>query len=271
MNYKLIAIDMDNTALNSKKELSDRSIKAMSAAISQGKHVVFSTGRGVSLVLDYMDMVPGMRYLISASGAEVLDVPGKKTLYKKSIDAETVKHILAEAAGGYCLPVIYMNGESYGDSWTVDSAADFHVGAFEPIYRKRMVILDDCFGYFMQNTQPVEKINFFYADADAPAVYEKIKDLPISITSYTPKSLEINASGISKAKGLEVLCTYLGISAAECIAVGDSMNDEELFRCAGLKVAMGNATDKLKSMADIITDDCENDGVAKIIEQYLLD
>lgn len=269
--YKLLAADMDGTALNSKKELSPRTVAAMEKAIAEGYHVLFSTGRGISFVSPYIEQVKGMRYVISASGAEVLDVAEGRCLYKESIDPETVKYIFAAANGHYCLPVIYMNGESYGTEWTIDCADDFGLRAFESIYRQAMILTPDAFQYFMENPQPVEKINLFYAGTDdVPEILAQIKELPVRFTSITPTSLEINASGISKAKGIEALCKELGIELSEVIAVGDSMNDMEMLSVAGLKVAMGNANEEVKALCDLVCDDCDNDGVAKIIEEYLL-
>ena len=74
MKYKLFAADMDGTALNTKKELTPRTVAAMEKAAEQGKTVVFSTGRSISLIKPYIDMVKGMRYAVTASGASVIDL-----------------------------------------------------------------------------------------------------------------------------------------------------------------------------------------------------
>ena len=108
MKYKLLAADMDATALNSKKELTPANVNAMEKAIAQGKTVVFSTGRSISLVKPYIDMVRGMRYAVTGSGASVIDTQtGKKFLYE-TIDPETVKYIAARAAG-YVMPIFFID------------------------------------------------------------------------------------------------------------------------------------------------------------------
>ena len=86
MEYKLLAADMDGTALNDKKELSPRTVRAMEKAIAKGKIVVFSTGRGITIVKPYIDMVHGMRYALTSSGAAVLDLEAlKKCDYREAI------------------------------------------------------------------------------------------------------------------------------------------------------------------------------------------
>lgn len=272
MSYKLLAADMDSTALTFDKRLTARTVNAMTKAIEQGKHIMFSTGRSICFVQPYIDMVPGMRYAICASGASVLDTKtGEKLLYR-TMDTETVKMIIAAASGGYVMPILFRDSKSYGTRWCVDLCEEFGVKYYEPTYRRYMNICEDAFNSYMENPGELEKLNLFYADNfTAAEVYEKIKDLPITFTTKTRHSLEINASGVSKAEGLKAVCRHLGIEPGECIAVGDAENDAEIISAAGLKVAMGNAQDEIKSIADVITSDCEHDGVAEIIEQYLLD
>ena len=123
----------------------------------------------------------------------------------------------------------------------------------------------------MENPEPVEKFNLFFAnDYEAAEVLEKLRELPLTFTCVTDSSLEINASGVSKAEGLKTLCARLAIEPAECIAVGDSENDEPMLKLCGLSAATANATDKVKAMADVLAPDCNNDPVAQIIDEYLL-
>lgn len=262
---------MDSTALNSKKELTPATVRAMERAIEQGKTVVFSTGRSISLVRPYIDMVHGMRYAVTGSGTSVIDTYTGDKLHYETIDPETVKHILAHAAG-YVMPIFFIDDKTYSSSWCVDNCAEFGLTAYEPIYRQCMELVDDAFAMFMADPKPIEKLNMFFAEAgETDALYEQIKTLPVSFTSHTARSLEINASGVSKAKGLRTLCKALGIDMSECIAIGDAQNDEQMLKAAGLKVAMANGSDTVKSIADVIAPDCDSDGVAAVIEQYLLD
>lgn len=272
MKYKLFAADMDGTALNTNKELTPRTIAAMEKAIGLSKTVAFSTGRSISLVKKYIDMVKGMRYVITASGASVIDLEtGRKLLYK-TMDAETAKYIIAAAAGCGVMSIIFINDKTYSSSWCIENCADFGLAHYKPIYRSGMIAVDDVFAYFMENPNRVEKLNLFFDnDYEADMVYDMIKDLPVSFTSRTKRSLEINASGVSKARGLRALCSELGIEMSECMAIGDAENDEELLASAGFGIAMENGSDRVKSIADVIVPDCDSEGTAVAIEQYFLD
>ena len=76
--------------------------------------------------------------------------------------------------------------------------------------------------------------------------------------------------GISKGTSLNQLIQILGIEREEVIAMGDSYNDLEMIEFAGLGVAMGNANDDIKAAADYVTDTNMNDGVAKVVEEFIL-
>lgn len=82
--------------------------------------------------------------------------------------------------------------------------------------------------------------------------------------------MELNAPGVSKGPGLMALAERLGLARGEVMAVGDSGNDRTMVALAGLGVAMGNATEEIKQVADVITADNNHDGVAEAIEKYVL-
>lgn len=83
-----------------------------------------------------------------------------------------------------------------------------------------------------------------------------------------PGYSEIAIKGCGKAAGMEFVARHYGIDRNHCIACGDSANDVEMLEAAGISVAMGNALDEVKEIADYVTDSVENDGLARIFEQF---
>ena len=79
--------------------------------------------------------------------------------------------------------------------------------------------------------------------------------------------LDVVQPGVSKATGIRVLMDSFGVDASEVMAFGDAGNDAEMLRLAGVGVAMGNASDELKSIADLVCDPCEEQGVLKVLEE----
>jgi Cof subfamily protein (haloacid dehalogenase superfamily) len=271
MEYKLIALDMDETALTHDKRLTEKTAAAMVRAIDAGKHVVFATGRSICVVKPYMDMVPGMRWAVTSAGACIMDMSDSSHIYESEIDPETVKWIICSAAGADILPIFFIGDTAYCPNWAPERAGEFHVAAYAEMYRRYMTKVDDVFQLYMEDPRPAQKVNLLFSDSGEKAdVYEKIKLLPLTFTTSTCVSMEINAAGVSKAAGLKKLCSKLGVPMDECIAVGDAENDMEMIRAAGLGIAMGNAQDAVKAAAGAVVSDCEHDGAAEAIEQYLL-
>jgi Cof subfamily protein (haloacid dehalogenase superfamily) len=90
--------------------------------------------------------------------------------------------------------------------------------------------------------------------------YDNLLPLPISVG-------EISDPEVNKGNAVRALCRHFGMDTADCIAFGDSMNDSEMLQTAGIGVAMGNAPDAVKALADLVCDRCECDGIAKALKQ----
>src|SRR5690606_2824056 len=92
----------------------------------------------------------------------------------------------------------------------------------------------------------------------------------LEVTNSHPHNLECNPKDVNKAAGIQEVCQLLGIQMSEVVAIGDSMNDEAMIRSAGLGVAMGNAQASIKNIADITTATYLENGVARVIRDYVL-
>jgi Cof subfamily protein (haloacid dehalogenase superfamily) len=218
-----------------------------------------------------MDQVSGMRWAVTAAGGAVNDMLTGERIYSCEIDPETAKWIIAAAAGTDVFPLIFINDAAYCPGWAEDRAEEFHVAPYAEMYRKYMTKVEDVFEFFMENPAGVQKFNLLFTNPqEKEEVYERIKLLPVSFTTNTRFSMEINAPGVSKANGLKKLCGRLGISMEECAAVGDADNDLEILRAVGLGIAMGNALPRVKEAAGAVVSDCDHDGAAEAIERFLL-
>ena len=91
----------------------------------------------------------------------------------------------------------------------------------------------------------------------------------VTVTRALSNNIEVNAEGVDKGKGMLKLAELLGIRREEMIVFGDGWNDISMIHEAGCGVAMGNAQEAVKEVADLVTDSNEEDSVAKIIEKIL--
>ena len=117
----------------------------------------------------------------------------------------------------------------------------------------------------------MSKVNFYFADATERERFpERIKGMNVALKDSVGIGWEISPPEADKAKGLRFLCDHLGLPVEQTLAVGDGGNDLDIMGAAGFSVAMGNAIDEVRSLADAVTDDCDHDGAAKAIERYML-
>ena len=270
MEYRLMAVDMDGTLLNSEKEITPRTAEAVRKALDAGYEVVFSTGRSLSEVEQYLKLFPQMRYAILCSGAVVKDLRTGENLKMDTVEAGIAKSVV-EASKGMEVNVLYFIGDGIYEAQSVrDRLEYYNCGMYRSLHETCANWVEDPYAVMMERPDELVKINFYFHDEDEYRLMGKrLDEMGVSHPSGSIFNYEISAIGVSKAEGLKVLCHHLGISVEQSIACGDEGNDYEMIQAAGLGIAMGNAIEPIKAIADAVVADCDHDGVAEAIETYL--
>ena len=270
MEYRLIAVDMDGTVLNSKKEISPRTVEAIRNALDAGYEVVLSTGRSLSEVQQYLELFPQMRYAILCSGAVVKDLRTGETLHRRGLDLDTAKRVI-EAGKGMEVSHLYFIGDGVYEAQSVrDRLEYYNCGMYRALHEACANWVEDPYAVMLERPEELVKINFYFHDEEEYRLMgQRLDEMGISHPSGSICNYEISAVGVSKAEGLQVLCDHLGLRVEQAIACGDEGNDYDMIRAAGLGVAMGNAIEPIKAIADVVVADCDHDGVAEAIELYL--
>ena len=269
--YMLIALDMDGTLLNSRQEITPRARRAIEEILRQGKQVVFSTGRCIGEMEAYLDAFPSMQYLVCESGACVYDLRKKEHIARIPLPPGQVLEVMECVEGEDILTSFFMGNRPFMDSGYMQRLGEFGLGEFDKVFRQSVVRVDSLFSFYREKPLEVEKINLFFRDdGSRRRTLEKISRLPLSLASSLAGNLEINAREANKGEGLKLLCRHLKLPMESVIAVGDNSNDVEMLRAAGLPVAVGNAVPAVKALATEITDDCDHDGAAIIMEKFML-
>jgi len=240
--YQLLALDMDGTVLDDQQKISDVNRSAIQDAISAGITVMFATGRGVQSVESYIEEMGLSAPMITVNGGEIWLSPGK--LYKRELlTVEWVDYLHALSVEHDLWYWAYaVEGLFDRNNWTNDTASIEWLK-------------------FGVHTVDLDKLAKIQATLMERKTFE--------ITNSHPTNLEINRLGTSKASGLRTVCELLGISMSQVIAVGDSMNDIQMIRSAGLGIAMGNAQEAVKQAADFITGTNLEDGVSQVIRTFV--
>jgi len=269
--YSLIALDMDGTLFNSELKLTEGNKEAVHRAAAAGKHVVLSTGRCLGEIRDTLQVLPEIRYLVCENGSCVYDAKYDHTLHVAPVPAEEIRFILDLLKGERVVLQVFHENQAFfnqkDDSWT-DAC---RVGNYREIFNRTAVWDAKLFDNFDARPFRVEKINLYFENARTRArIKEILLPRKLKLADSIGYMLEVVAAEADKGTGLRMLCEHLNIPVEETIAVGDSMNDIEILRTAGLSAAMGNACEEAKTAADIVTADCDHDGVAQVIYEYLM-
>lgn len=242
-DIKLISLDMDGTLLTSDLEVSEMNRKMITKALDKGVNVMLSTGRWLDFCYPYAEELKLNTYLITVNGGEIW-----------SASKELVERHLHES--DLMEKMWHLGQEKDVNMWCVATDRIYNSGEIpNDFYAHEWLKI----GYSSENIDTLQEIR------KELSIYEHIE-----ITNSLPTNIEVNPSGVNKANALEVVCKKLGITMNEVMAVGDSMNDKKMIKQAGFGVAMGNAQDEIKQVADYITDTNNNDGVAKVIERFIL-
>ena len=263
---KLIAIDLDGTLLNSKKEVTIRNKQALARAKAQGVKVVICTGRPLRAIRPYLDelsLKDAGDYSITFNGGLVQKNETGEIIEKAALQLADVHELIA-VAEGLNMPLDIVSEEIV---LTLPTSAD-HLsiyGSLNPLLDCRPFAIDA-----LDETKLYNKAVIAYhqevLDPKIPAeVSEKFE-----IIKSRNNLLEFMPKGITKAYGISLLAQDLGIDQTEVMAIGDEENDLPMIRYAGIGVAMENAVPMIKEAADVVTDSNEADGVAKVIEKYVL-
>lgn len=269
--YKLIAFDMDGTLLNSQKKITDKACEAIQKAIDAGIIVILNTGRCVAELEEYMEVLKNIQYINSTSGALVYDRKSNKDIYSSALDVDTVKAILDVVCSKNVM-IDFLTRESIVQRDKIEKMEQYRMEVYRDMFERVTVKWEDICGQYREKPFPVAKLNIYHTSEEARNyTRQRIEELQLGVEMVNAEttSLEISAKGIDKGIGLEKLCQYLNISLSQTIVVGDADNDIGAMKKAGLAVAMGNANERIKELADVMVADNDHDGCREVIEKYI--
>ena len=268
MEIKLLAVDMDETVVNSRHQMTEKTKMALELAIQKGIQVVPVTGRCLEGLPSKIRQIDGIDYFITSNGAKVYDFKEHRILYRRLIPNQTACAILKKCQEEEIGIAIHQEGKCYDNSLL---QAAYRYVAYHRDFKAHRV-KKDLYEWVKENEKPVEKIQVFSGDEKKLLALQEMLErfVTLEMAVSTSGYIEITRAEANKGKALEALCDALDLPLAQVMAIGDNANDYSMLECAGFPVAMGNATEDLKRIAKAVTTDNDTDGVAKAVYDYLL-
>lgn len=265
-DFKLVAIDMDGTVLNEKHELNDHTIEVIQQVEKQGLTILLATGRMISAVTKHLGLLGTSGLVVSHNGALVKDVYKNKVYLHHTVPSSVVDRVLSlHNEQKFVLHInvdddVYVNRENtlskkYAKELGIELS---YISDYKNIHSNPTSIL------LLQSKEKLELI-LYDLQMHYPNTFDYVL-IPWSKGIWMLQFLPINTS---KGKAVLETAKQLNINPEEIISFGDSYNDLEMIEHTGLGVAMGNACDELKDIADYITKLNSEDGVAYVLEELL--
>ena len=270
---KLIALDLDRTTLDSNSRLSERTKAAIEEAINKGIHVIVATGRAFSALPEDVHKINGLKYIASSNGATVMDIAAGERIYSNCIDAAALENAVGVLSRYKFMLEFFIDGYAYVEKSVYDNIDNTNFRDRHKKYIKdSRNPVEGLIPFVLEHKGAVENINVNFEDLNEKAAMREIlATLPgVTLTSSFDHNLELGGETTSKADALRMLCEKLNVSADQVMACGDNPNDLAMLNFAGLSVAVGNAHEELKAAADYITSTNDEEGVAEVIEKFVL-
>lgn len=289
--YKLIAIDLDGTLLNSYGDISEENKKAIKKAKENNIEIVLSSGRMFSTVKEISKEIEADNYLICGNGAIVYDIQNDKTVCNDCIDIEKVKEIvriceenniyytintekyILSKKLNYNLMYYYYENSKRAEKRTtkINIVEDIEKYIEENDIGKvaKITISDESkliFNGIMKKINEVKGINVL----EVSSMSRKIIKSGTEISEISYYYTEITKENVNKWQALKKLSEYINIDTSEIVAIGDNINDMEMIENAGMGIIMGNSALSNKNLSKIIVGSNDSNGVAEAIEKHIL-
>lgn len=266
---KAIFLDLDGTLLNNEKNITEGNTKAIYKALEKGHKVIIATGRPLLSAIIQANKL-GLNtegcFLIAFNGGMLYDTYNKKVIYKKAISSDLVKQLFKEANKHD------MHIQTYDDTYVlVEPRNDNAIVRKYCMYigmEHKLFDVDQCEDAVKCLAIEPERLDVLDEYMDwVNSTYSDELNAFHSNRTY----VEIVAKGLDKGEALKQMASLLNIPIENTIACGDEENDLAMIKAAGVGVAMKNGIPSVKAVADYITEnDNNNDGIAEVIEKFML-
>lgn len=272
---RLVALDLDGTLFNTKGRITPGSIAAINRLTDLGIAVVISTGRPLSGVPFDQLADTHVDYAITTNGASVWRLHDRKCIYENPMEDSVILPALEYFQTKNIHIGTFINGKGISPERCLAMVPNLVVN--DSIKHNMTTIrihVADLSSEIRKNHWHIHKITLNFQKAadghliDRQELVEYMAAQPeLETVSGGFGNLEITKKGVDKGVGLHALARYLGIAPEETMAIGDTENDLAIMKAAGISVAMGNAIDPMKAIADIVTLTNDEDGVAVVLNK----
>ena len=287
--YKLVAIDLDGTMLNSYGMVTENTKQAIKNTINKGTEVIIASGRPIDSIKTIAKEIGSENYFIAGNGALIYDIKKDEIIYEKFMNKQKVLEIIkiceenSIAYNIYTEKTIIAKGLKYNvlyyykENLKKEESKKTNITIVEDVYEYiknsenekflKITVCDETksvFNSIIRKLRTVDDIDVLdVLHMSRKMIKQGTEDVQIEYY-YT----EISLKDVDKWNAIEYLAEKMNISKDEIIAIGDNINDKEMIENAKVGIAMGQSTPVITEIADFVTTNNNEDGVAKALEKY---
>lgn len=274
-DIKAIFVDLDHTTLTSERIITENTLKKINECIKNGCEYVVATGRGYTSIPDEVFDIRGIRYFITSNGASIYyrDMMFENAIYNNCMDSKAVEDVHTYLKKKKYNIEVFAHGTAHiGNTYLSEIMLDKVDNRVKEYVCNTREPVADIYDFMLGNKHSIESISIYFEDLEQkPIAYDELKNISnISVTSSLHHNLEIGGATTNKATAVEWLCNKISVDSSEIICCGDNFNDVDMIKFAGLGVAVANSSDDVKVHADYITDSNDEEGVANVIDKFVL-
>nr|WP_294932015.1 Cof-type HAD-IIB family hydrolase [uncultured Flavobacterium sp.] len=266
MQYKMLVLDMDDTLLTDDHKISELNKRVLLEAQAKGVYVVLASGRPTSAMTAYakeLELDLNDSYIISFNGAVISTVKDDLILFEQCLTPEQIHDLYDYSVKIKTHIITYLDGEiiSETDSEYIEIEKEITGLPHNKVSDFKAAV-----------TKPAVKCILLEEPSYLKEVEQNLKAaMPhLSVAMSKPFFLEAAQYGIDKAASIKILAEKLNIHQSEIIAVGNAGNDLTMIEYAGLGVWVDNVTPELRDRANVIVASNNDDGVAEVVQRYIL-
>lgn len=279
MAIRMIGLDLDGTLFDSRKRLTDYTKQVLERAIEKGIVIVPATGRPRVGLPETLLNIPGIRYAIVSNGSAIYDLKEARCIYHNCMDRAKAADLMHRTRSlAHTVQGAFLGEWGYMEA--VDSARLDGLSLVEEMkayLRASRHVVDSLPELIRSSGDAPQKLVLMFLQDEKGVLLDQAEAEKIvaqypefSFMSGGVGNIEIVDRQTGKGTALLELGRLLGIAKEEIMAVGDSENDLDMIRKAGLGAAMANGEEIVREYADVIALSNDEDGCAKAIETYAL-
>lgn len=268
-SYKLLVVDIDGTLVGKDGNILAEDREALSRIRARGVKVSLSTGRALQSCSRVLEELSLDSYHVFCDGALVYSPSHQGEVYVQPLDKSVVRRAIEFARLNDINLDLYSKTHYFveRESWSAAAHRDFFgippvIVDFDTLCEREVIIKG---GLVAISPQEAARARYFHREFGDDLHFSWVTTPGYPGVDF----VNMVAPGVTKGKALKALVSHLGMALDEVIAIGDGDNDISLLSTAGLGVAMGNATDRAKEVADCITLDVERGGVAAAVRKFI--